>query len=651
MPTMTLSVSSKVLTTLPALFQSPTEALAEHVQNAYRAGATRLDITWEPENRRLTLVDNGCGMADPTPLLTAGESGWDAAQQAWRPAGLGFFAWFAYADRIDVQSQAAGYAGWAITLTEEHLHGAPVDIAEYPAQTPGTRVTIIAKQPDLFDFLVKDALRRYHPNHDWRHQFPLVISVNGMPIPPTYIDPVGHLDLGELGAITVHKTETYQRGDIVGVWEHRIVPQALPIDTAHVKLSPKAQWGIAVLREWARYGVALVALTPEAGLEPKLPDRREWRITPQWVDGINRLGEAMANAFHYEVWEALRTTLTTPTVVTEPHADQWPEAVRTQLERWPFVPRADFVWETLLGFRSSSVLTSVVFYYDHAAQIPDIMEHDVTVWVHPDYAIPSDSTTVFAITAPVAFNRGKAGDLRDLENIVPFPVSPQNDEEEVPTIHLGAITQTLVVTDEANQNWRLVFTDALTLSAKRANWQLPWLMVGPHIPGNSNRIMDWGMFWDRLSPESQKHWQTAATPNDDRSVAGTFILTWNPSTPPEFADWRSLLVNVIALSVWETDEDIWVLAESGDETPEWWYDLEDALHEAWMEKWAPDAYVQEKRAQERENTRERLRLFAIALKRIRANPLSELEPTATELAALDAAQAVVDRWLTQLGNL
>ena len=68
------------------------DIFTETLQNARRAGATRIAATIEQdgETTRVTLADDGAGIADPAVLLTFGESNWKAGiAEAEDAAGLG----------------------------------------------------------------------------------------------------------------------------------------------------------------------------------------------------------------------------------------------------------------------------------------------------------------------------------------------------------------------------------------------------------------------------------------------------------------------------------------------------------------------------------------------------------------------------------
>ena len=65
--------------------------VTELLQNARRAGATRIDITHDAAAKSLCLVDDGHGIGDFQKLLTFNESGWDeATTDQERPFGIGF---------------------------------------------------------------------------------------------------------------------------------------------------------------------------------------------------------------------------------------------------------------------------------------------------------------------------------------------------------------------------------------------------------------------------------------------------------------------------------------------------------------------------------------------------------------------------------
>ncbi len=72
------------------------DTFSELLQNARRSRATRLDVTTEAapdQGIRVTVTDDGEGIADPAVLLSFGESGWDdTTARREDPAGMGIHA-------------------------------------------------------------------------------------------------------------------------------------------------------------------------------------------------------------------------------------------------------------------------------------------------------------------------------------------------------------------------------------------------------------------------------------------------------------------------------------------------------------------------------------------------------------------------------
>lgn len=119
-------------------FSGKTALVVELLQNARRAGATQVVVTHDPSNRRLTVTDDGCGIADFQALLTLNESGWDAdTVQAERPFGVGFFKCLYAAEHVRVTSRGRRLA----FDCAEALAQAPLEVV--PAPEPDAGVTVV----------------------------------------------------------------------------------------------------------------------------------------------------------------------------------------------------------------------------------------------------------------------------------------------------------------------------------------------------------------------------------------------------------------------------------------------------------------------------------------------------------------------------
>ena len=139
------SINELAMKKVTRFFNATTEAIiGEMLQNARRAGATKVRITTKPE--AITIHDDGVGIAEPGQLLEFGSSGWsDQRTRAEDPAGMGFFS---LARRnAEVESwPREGAGGWRISLEPKHFTGeaeASVTgcIAENGPPPSGTRVT------------------------------------------------------------------------------------------------------------------------------------------------------------------------------------------------------------------------------------------------------------------------------------------------------------------------------------------------------------------------------------------------------------------------------------------------------------------------------------------------------------------------------
>lgn len=80
--------------------------ISELLQNARRAGAQRIEITYDEASGMLRVVDDGCGIAAFQKLLTFNESGWDPDTcDQERPFGIGFSKCLYSASRCIVASR------------------------------------------------------------------------------------------------------------------------------------------------------------------------------------------------------------------------------------------------------------------------------------------------------------------------------------------------------------------------------------------------------------------------------------------------------------------------------------------------------------------------------------------------------------------
>jgi len=94
---------SRLISNLNAVFSSNTKVIAELMQNARRAGATRIDISQSGDT--VVIGDNGSGINSFEDVLTLARSGWDdEVMNNDAPYGMGFFSALFSAKKVIVRS-------------------------------------------------------------------------------------------------------------------------------------------------------------------------------------------------------------------------------------------------------------------------------------------------------------------------------------------------------------------------------------------------------------------------------------------------------------------------------------------------------------------------------------------------------------------
>jgi hypothetical protein len=131
METIQATVNRRLLSKASRLFTGSLQGrIIELLQNARRAGATRVEITIK--NGEVTVRDNGSGVEDFAKLLDLGASGWmDAYEVSEDPAGVGIFC---LAPRtLTIRSK-----GKMATIESDGWTGASVPIEKDPNPVDGT---------------------------------------------------------------------------------------------------------------------------------------------------------------------------------------------------------------------------------------------------------------------------------------------------------------------------------------------------------------------------------------------------------------------------------------------------------------------------------------------------------------------------------
>lgn len=138
------------------------DIFAETLQNARRAGATRVNVVFGEHERdggpTVTVLDDGQGIADPRVLLSFGENGWSGELvEREDAAGMGMLSLARRGCAVSSRPPAPGDApapGWRVELGPEHFAGdaAAEVLADVGAPYPhGTAVRFPATQTETED--------------------------------------------------------------------------------------------------------------------------------------------------------------------------------------------------------------------------------------------------------------------------------------------------------------------------------------------------------------------------------------------------------------------------------------------------------------------------------------------------------------------
>ena len=152
------------------------DIFAETLQNARRAGATRVRVTLTGDEKigplQITVTDDGVGIADPAVLLSFGENGWnEKLVRREDAAGMGFLSLARRGCAVSSRPRARDGSpapGWRVELSPAHFLGEddatiqPTETAPFPH---GTAVTFPAAESETANTvrLALEAAARHYP--------------------------------------------------------------------------------------------------------------------------------------------------------------------------------------------------------------------------------------------------------------------------------------------------------------------------------------------------------------------------------------------------------------------------------------------------------------------------------------------------------
>jgi len=130
--------NTALLQSLRFAFTNHDTVVQELLQNARRAGATRIKVYYLPEQRHLRIEDDGSGIQDHQLLLSIGNSGWSQELvEEEGPYGIGFLSAIYAAEQICVASNGKEL----VASTSDLLGGSAMRIKEVEKH-PGTIVVL-----------------------------------------------------------------------------------------------------------------------------------------------------------------------------------------------------------------------------------------------------------------------------------------------------------------------------------------------------------------------------------------------------------------------------------------------------------------------------------------------------------------------------
>jgi hypothetical protein len=199
------------------LFSGSFSILGELMQNARRAGATRIDFVLDTERKTLSIRDDGIGIEDFGVLIKLCESGWDKKTvEAENPFGMGLFSLFYAAEQVTFRSRSKKLV---LTL-EDIISKTEVTIQDNESYYPATGS--IVELAGLSDDLLKPEryhadktmgeLSKYQLTHEIQHRakgFPIAVFINGVACkrPHAISDIIGtQCDIGFVSIDGIHNS-------------------------------------------------------------------------------------------------------------------------------------------------------------------------------------------------------------------------------------------------------------------------------------------------------------------------------------------------------------------------------------------------------------------------------------------------------------
>jgi len=178
----------KFFESMKHLFASSYSVLGELMQNARRAGASRIDFMVDVEQKTATVQDDGCGVDDFNVLIALCESGWsEQVQLTDKPFGMGLFSLFFAAEAVTFRSSGRSLkVGLDDIINKRELVIQPDP--ETVGQS-GTRIDLIGLKDKMTEKAYQYGFNgvqrpRMFAEIEFRAKgFPIPVFINGMECP------------------------------------------------------------------------------------------------------------------------------------------------------------------------------------------------------------------------------------------------------------------------------------------------------------------------------------------------------------------------------------------------------------------------------------------------------------------------------------
>lgn len=226
----------KFFESMKHLFATSFSLIGELMQNARRAGASRIDFEVDIEGKKASVADDGSGISDFQVVIALCDSGWDEQVTLTdKPFGMGLFSLFFAAEKVVFRS---GGRRLEVSLDDiVHKRSLSVRADHEGAITKGTRVELIGLKENLLGkgyngfYYGPAGQQEYAIINEIRARakgFPLPVSINGQECPRPHAQDQLQGVMTPIGFVSYAGVTTDDQM-IPEIRQHQLYLQGLPI--------------------------------------------------------------------------------------------------------------------------------------------------------------------------------------------------------------------------------------------------------------------------------------------------------------------------------------------------------------------------------------------------------------------------------------